>query len=212
MDINSCRSGGVFAAVKVLLTAIPRSGTRWLKDSLGLNFGKIAWATHPDTFEGQFRSKSRIWAHIPPFPNVLDVVKEQNYYVIYLRRKSIRDQITSYTFHQGKMRPPPYLVDYQPYTEIQNAMRTMAQFYRLMEPWKGRANAVIYYEDLCRNFEDTVFDVCEDLGLDSGKVRERAKKENPQYIHYGCQGIGQWKKRWTTEDKALYERLFYGIK
>ena len=190
----------------VFLTTIPRSGARWLRDSLE-GFNKIPWLTPKDDIHIHIHGNT--WGHIPPFPNVLERTK--GFYRIYLRRKSIKDQITSFTHHDGLMLLPGYLKNFTPHNEIKNAIRIMARFYRYMEPWKKLVNRVLYYEDLCKDFDKAIFPLCEDLGIDHGPVVERSKKRVEQYIHLGCKGIGQHVSEWIPSDYKLYERLFRGI-
>ena len=81
----------------------------------------------------------------------------------------------------------------------------------MMDPWLEKADTVLYYEDLCVDFESTIAPVLEDLGMadDMPGVLERSTKRGKRY-RLGCPGIGQHKTEWSDKHYKLYEEVFGG--
>jgi hypothetical protein len=194
--------------VKFLQTGIPASGNRWVRAALGIKH-KAPWEYSLERTEKdvQHKVEGGVWGHFPPTNKVLI----PNCMKIYVRRKSIKDQLVSYTHHPGKMKPPPYLKDYQPYTELENAMRTCAPFYKLMQPWEEHADYIIYYEDMCENWYRTLSPILSVLCITREEAHERVQAECGRVIRRGCPGIGQYKAIWNEHYQALYDELFNGL-
>lgn len=184
----------------IFLASIPRCGTRWLRDSIG-EFQNIPWLTSVGDLGHRVKSSNRTAGHHPPFPDIL----ASEYVFVYLRRKSIPDQITSFANHPHEMILPEYLDNHKPYTRIENSIRIMAQFYPMMKDWRYYA-FTIYYEDLCDDFEKAITPFCKAASLDARKIAARSKTQT-RHVNKGCAGIGQ-SSIWTGEEWALYKELF----
>ena len=188
-----------------LQTGIPASGNRWVRAALRAR-NKLSWNTPYEYIvqEIKRRCKGGVWCHVPYFPEF----SSMNMPLIYIRRREIRDQLVSYTRHPGKMKPPDYITDYQPYTDLENAMRTCAQVYKLMQPWEEHATHIIYYEDLCKDWRQALGPLFEILKINPDAAHERVQHDCKNVVRKGCPGIGQYKEVWNAHYQALYEELF----
>lgn len=187
--------------MRLLIASIPRSGLRWLRDSIG-GFHNVPWLTPKDDLHIHMRDCHRVCGHHPPFENVLALPHTK----VYLRRRSAPDQITSYASHPHSMIAPEYICMHQPYTDINNAIKTMAQVYSYMEAWKEHADFIVYYEDLCGNFAEAVRPF---MGHDADKLAAYSKTQT-KHVNKGCDGIGQ-SECWTDENWATYRESFSEI-
>jgi hypothetical protein len=187
---------------KLLIASVPRSGLRWLRDSLG-GFHNVPWLTAKNDLHIHMQDNNRVCGHHPPFENVLALPHIK----VYLRRKDPRDQITSFANHPHAMISPSYIEMHMPYTDINNAIRTMAQVYEYMDQWYEYADHIIYYEDLCEDFEKAVGPMCVAIGESAHDLAAYSKTQD-RYKRKGCPGIGQYKAVWTDENYELYKELF----
>lgn len=188
--------------MRLLIASIPRSGLRWLRDSIG-GFHNVPWLTPKDDLHIHMRDCHRVCGHHPPFENVLTLPHTK----VYLRRRSAPDQITSYANHPHSMIAPEYIQACEPHTDITNAIKTMAKVYKYMEEWKIHADFVIYYEDLCEDFRAAIAPLCRATGLNADEIAANSKQEN-RCLNVGCAGIGQHKAIWKDEHYREYERLW----
>ena len=192
-----------------LLTGIPRSGNRWLMRSLGITYS-TPWYMKRKEIPAYIGERQILRGHIPAFPEIRNL---NHLTVVYLSRRNIRDQIVSWTNHQSNMIPPPYIEDYQPWHEIPNAIRTNANIYPLLDPWLEHADHVVFYEDLCEDFEKAtapIYREIEHIDLQTG-IQEAHKPPDMRTFNKGCSGINQYLDVWNDEYEALYQEHFQEI-
>ena len=186
--------------MNILLTGIPSSGNRWVRYALGIR-GKVPWNTTRGRIVNIIKDKSA-WGHSPPFPEVLDLP----HYKVHIRRKSIPDQICSFAARPRRAIPPDYIQTIEYSDEMDRAIGVMALWYPLQEPWLERADYVLYYEDLCADFEQAITPVVKAVGMDVGAVMTNSIHREGYRL--GCPGIGQHKKVWEPRHYELFEELF----